>query len=211
MRRKLIALALVMFMLRPLFSAVVPDSGRVSTYLRGTLSPALVSENVYSSPAKNGKLHFALGGDFTLDLYRNDSSAKWGFSVSLYGSYPVVSKKYSKFEASDISEKKAFLMAGAGCVFRCTPLTYVDMSLALRLEVMSYDYFSSLMLGLTAESRADVFMSDRFFITGGFSLTNALIRFTPSSQTTWYERGYTALLMRCHIGAGYRLGEERTR
>lgn len=212
MRKRFIAVIFILSAAVSLSAAVVPQSGRIAVYLRGTISPALVSEKVYSYPAKNGNLHFALGADISADLFRNDESAKWGFSTSLYASYPLISKQYRNFAGSDITGRKAFLMASAGLSFRCTPSTYIDASLALRAAVMSCDYFrEGIIVGLTVEPVVDFFFTDSLFITGGLSLTNGFMKFTPSSDTTWFESGYTSLLFRARIGAGYRFGGERKR
>jgi len=212
MRKRIVAAIIVLSVSALLFPAAVPQSGRIATYFRGTVSPSFVSEKVYSYPAKNGNLHYALGMDLSADLFRNDESAKWGFSTAIYASYPLVSKHYASFVESDISDKKAILMAAAGLSFRCTPSTYIDASLALRAAVMSYDYFKEgIIVGLTVEPAVDFFFTDSFFITAGLSLTNGFIKFTPSSDTTWYESGYTSLLFCARIGCGYRFGGERKR
>lgn len=212
MRKRIIAVIIILSAALSLFPAVVPQSERIAVYLRSAISPALVSEKVYSYPLKNGNLHFALGADLSADLFRNDESAKWGFSTALYASYPLVSKQYENFVESDISDKKAFLMASAGFVFRCTPSTYIDASIALRAAVMSCDYFrEGIIAGLTVEPVVDFFFTDSLFITGGLSLTNGFIKFTPSSDTTWFESGYTSLLLRARIGGGYRFGGDRKR
>ncbi len=212
MRKRLIIVIIVLSAAASLSSAVVPQSGRIAVYLRGTISPSFVSENVYSYPAKNGNLHFGLGAGLSADLFRNDESAKWGFSTAVYASYPLWSKHYASFVESDISDKKAFLMASAGFVFRCTPSTYIDASLALRAAVLSYDYFcEGIIAGLTVESLVDFFFTDSLFITGGVSLTNGFMKFTPSSDDTWFKSGYTTLLLSARIGCGYRFGGERKR
>ncbi len=212
MRKRLVFVIIVLSVAASLFSAVVPESGRIASYLRSTVSPSFVSEKVYSYPAKNGSLHFALGADISADLFRNDGSAKWGFSTALYASYPLISKNYENFVGSDIADRKGFLMASAGISFRCTPSPYVDASLALRAAVLSLDYFrEGVIMGLTVESMVDFFFTDSIFITGGLSLTNGFIKFTPSSGTAWFESGYSMLLFRARIGAGYRFGGDRKR
>ncbi len=213
MRKRFLSVIVVLLLvLSSLFSSGIPSSDRLSFYLRGTVSPSLVSEGVYSLPAKKGNLHFALGLDISFDIYRNDTDAKWGLSTSLHASYPLVSGKYDNFVSSGLEDRNAFLMAGAGAVFRCTPSTYLDASLALRMEVMTYDYFTrGIILGVTAETRADYFMTDDFFFSGGLSLTNGFLKFTPASEDTWYDNLYSTLLFRAQIGAGYRFGGERKR
>ncbi len=212
MRKRLIAAAVVLFVLSSLFSAVIPQSDRITMYLRGTVSPVLVSEKAFSYPAKDGNIHFGLGLDASLDLYQNDTGAKWGFSAALHASYPLVSKKFENFVSSDMTDRHVFMLFGAGAVFRCTPSTYIDVTLAVRACIMTYDYFrSGIILGAAVEPKVDIFFTDDFFLTGGISLADGIMKLTPGNSEMWFESGYTALMFRAQIGAGCRFGGDRKR
>ncbi len=213
MRKRLIAVTVVLFIVSAIFSAVIPESDRITVYLRGTVSPVFVSEKAFSYPAKSGNIHFGLGLDVTADLYQNDESAKWGFSAALHASYPIVSKSFNNdFNSSDITDRHMFMLFGAGTVFRCTPSTYIDVTLAVRACIMTYDYFKSgIILGAAVEPKVDIFFTDDFFLTGGFSLADGIVKFTPGHSDKWFESGYTTVMFRAQIGAGYRFGGDRKR
>ena len=212
MRRRILVLLIVFSAAFALFSAEIQKTDRITVYMRGTLSPSFASEKVFSYPAKNGNIHALMGIDAAADIYKNDESAKMGISTHLFVSYPVISRKYTSFKGEDISERKLVLNASAGLVFRCTPSDYLDASVALRFGVLSYDYFSQdLILTLTVEPRVDYFLTDDIFVTAAISITNGFIKFTPGHEETWYESGYTTVISRLELGAGWKIGGDRKR
>lgn len=213
MNKKRISIVLLLILLvSSLHSLEIPKTDRLAFYLSPSVSPAFVTEKVFSYPAKNGNVHFALGGDFTCNIYKNDESAKCGLSLNLYGSYPLISKSYKEFKETDLTDKKGMFNLSFGPVFRFTPSDYLDASLSLRLGVMSYDYFrEGIMLSLTIEQGLDYFLSDNLFLTFSINLTDGFIKFTPFSSSTWYDNGYSTAIIRARIGAGYLIGGDRKR
>lgn len=211
MKKRIIATIIIFALTVPIFALELQKNDRLSYYLKASLSPSFTSEKIFSSsPSRSGRTNWAMGLDLSCDIYRNDESANWGSSSSLYVGYPFLSKEIVNGEKSEIDNNSLTLFFSTGLVFRATPSTYLDASLALRFALFSYDYFDSgLIVGLTLESNADYFLYDELYLSFGLNLTNGIMKLTFSDSERWYEDHYSTVLLRAKLGVGYKIGDRR--
>ena len=209
MKKKILVIMLLVFLsLISLFAEEekklqLEETDRLSYYLKGTVSPAFCSQNIYSSIPKNGKTNWELGLDFTLDIYKNDTTKNIGLSNSLYIAYPFLEKSYVGGKVSnESSSSNLTLFVASGLILRSTPSYYLDASLAIRLGLISYDYFKSgIILASNIEANADYYLYDSLFITASLSLTNGFYRLEDYKDTSF--------LVRLKLGCGYKIGDKR--
>ena len=211
MKKRLIATIIIFALVLHIFALELEKTDRLSYYLNASLSPSFTSEKIFSSsPTRSGRTNWAMGLDLSCDIYRNDESANWGSSSSIFVGYPFLSKEIVNGDKSDIDNKSLPLFFSTGLVFRATPATYLDVSLALRFALFSYDYFDSgLIIGLTLEGNADYFLYDDLYLSFGLNLTNGMMKLTFSDKERWYEEGYSTVLFRAKLGVGYKIGDRR--
>lgn len=211
MKKRIIATIIIFALTVPIFALEIQKNDRLSYYLKASLSPSFTSEKIFSSsPKRSGRTNWAMGLDLSCDIYRNDESANWGSSSSLYVGYPFLSKEIVNGEKSEIDNSSLPLFFSTGLVFRATPTTYLDASIALRFALFSYDYFDSgLIVGLTLEGNADYFLYDDLYLSFGLNLTNGIMKLTFSDSERWYEDKYSTVLLRAKLGVGYKIGDRR--
>ncbi len=212
MKKTASLLIVLLLFVASLPASVIPPADRISVYLRGALYPSFITEKVFSYPAKNGSVHYAAGTAVNADFYRNDRDAKRGWTVSVNASWPFVSKKYENFTETESDRYILHLNPACGMIFRFTPADYLDSSISLSFGISSFDFFTrSLVVTSSIETRADYFLTDTFFSSVSFSITNGVVKFLLDDEERWFEAGYTNASFRLNLGCGYKFGGGRER
>ena len=218
MRKALLLITILLALGGPVFA---------SLYLRGSVGADYMT-NVYSDPLpQNGDEEYRENAEFikrvnlnvsvTGDLFFHDWDPA-GLSMKLGLNFPVYSRTqtvddpssddWAYVESDSLDDQDVNLTLGVGPVFRYMA-GHVDIALALRLGVGTFDLFDTITLGLQADVFVNVFLSENWFISAGLLYDAALIRFTYSSDTSYYEEDFSRLTVGGFVGGGYRFGGRR--
>lgn len=156
-----------------------------------------------------------VGLNFTFDTFFSPKS-RTGLSVSTILSLPFKSTTFKpegdlagdwEYVPSDsLSEQKIAFFFSVGPVFRAA-FEKVDLSLALRASVGSYDFFTTgVVMGLQAQPFVNFFINDGTYLSFGLLYDAHMMKFIYDEKKI-YEDHYIMLSAGAYIGLGIVVGE----
>ena len=227
MKRLLLAILIVSINVSKLFAN--------SFYLQTEMQSSL-DTNIFSYPlvqnADSGYLAYRSRHPF---FYRIDlgfgiksnmffSSDRVGLSLSASARFPLFARSYepttgesSWQEAAEtgnwnykkydsLSSQLPFFAFSAGPAFRYVANGIVELNLAIRAVINSYDLFRSFEVGLQADGAINLIFEENYYFTTGLCYDAHLMRFINSSSEI-YEENYFSLSVYPYIGFGIKLGK----
>lgn len=111
---------------------------------------------------------------------------------------------YKKYDS--LSAQLPFLAFSVGPAFRYIVNDIVELNLAIRAVINSYDLFKSFEMGLQADGAINLIFEENYYFTTGLCYDAHLMRFI-SSISEIYEENYFSLSVYPYIGFGIKLGK----
>ena len=146
----------------------------------------------------------------SFDTFFDDSNPA-GLSFNSVFRFPVSSETIvhdgSSYVSHDsLSEQKIGIFLGIGPLFRGR-FGIVDVGLALRVSLGSYDYFTTgIVVGIEAEPFLNVNVSEHFYLSLGLKYDAHLMKFLDADSSNIYEDGFIMMTAGCVVGLGARFG-----
>ncbi|GEM_PF-6196185 len=162
---------------------------------------------------------FNNGFKLTSDMFFS-KEGRTGLSISFDIGFPYKATEYEpdtedlnnsnwEYKSKDALDKqKTSIFFGLGPAFRVI-LGRVDIALALRFSLGSYDYFdNNVIFGIQADPYVNVFISEDIYMTAGLHYDAHLMYFYLSGDEI-YLPNYIKLTAGAFVGVGYKFGSER--
>lgn len=157
------------------------------------------------------------GFNFSFDTFFSQDS-RTGLSISAAFRLPAHSDSYKAegdingdweyVHRDSLSEQKLAMYLGIGPTFRAK-IGIVDLGIALRGSIGSYDFFKSgIVVGVQAEPYMNLFLNDDSFIAFGFVYDAHLMKFVYD-DTEKYQKNYMMLTAGAYFGIGIQIGDNR--
>lgn len=208
-------IAVVLMLLIPSMLSAAPEM-----FLRGSVEASYLT-NAFSDPlpvnASESYLEdiefikrWNIAPAITFDMFFGESHPT-GLSLDMAVRFPVsaetiIHENGGYAGRNSLSDQKIGIFVGLGPVFR-GQFGSVDIGVALRASVGSYDYFTSgVILGIETEPYINIEVTGNFYVSLGVKYNAHLMKFLDSSSSNIYEDGFMMMTAGGFVGLGVRFG-----
>lgn len=182
-----------------IYSYPLPQNGNESWLLWRKENPFIervdagfsIKSHIFFSPEDRTGLSFSLG--FHEPLFVKETIPTGDFSEDW---------QYYSYDA--LEKHKLDVTFGFGPIFRAR-FAFVDLGVALRLTLGTYDY-ESLLLGVQSEPYINFFIHENAYVSAGFNFDFHLMRFIDD-EIRIYDEDFSLLGARAYVGFGFLFGD----